>query len=367
MPSLFLDAPNLGEPEKAKLLECIDSTYVSTIGPFVREFESRFAGYVRAANAVSLQSGTAALHIALVECGIGPGDEVIVPALTFAATVNPILYTGATPVFADVDPFSWTLDPEKAEASITGRTRAIIPVHLYGNPCDMDSLANMAEKHHLSLIEDATESLGATWDGHATGTIGEFGCYSFNGNKLVTTGGGGMIVTRDPERGRHIRFLANQARDPSKGFFHEELGYNYRMTNLEAAMGLAQMGRVDDFLARKRRIAGIYREKLENLPGVRFQEVFPLAESSWWLPSFMLEEGATPVEQMQHRLKAAGVPTRRVFAPVVDYPYLRRFLRHDDFPVARKLFQKGLSLPASTLNSEEDTAWAAARIAEALS
>lgn len=363
---LFLDAPNLGEREKAKLIECVDSTYVSTAGPFVPEFEQKFADFLGLETAVSVQSGTGALHIALVELGIGPGDEVIVPALSFVATVNPVLYTRAAPVFVDVDPVSWTLDPKKVEEVITDRTRAIIPVHLYGNPCDMGALMPISEKHGIAIVEDATESLGAKWKGVPTGTIGDFGCYSFNGNKFITTGGGGMVVARDPERMEHIRFLVNQAREASKGYFHEELGYNYRMTNLEASLGLAQMERLEEFISMKKKFAEIYREHLEPLEGVKMQKEIPGGESSWWLPSVVVGEGEMDIPGLQEKLKKNGIPTRRLFTPMVDYPYLRPFLRHDEYPVARDLFKRGLNLPASTLNSEEDTRIAAERIGELL-
>jgi len=363
---LFLDAPNLGEREKAKLIECVESTYVSTAGPFVPKFEKKFAAFLDSETAVSVQSGTAALHIALVELGIGPRDEVIVPALSFVATVNPVLYTGATPVFVDVDPFSWTLDPTKLEEAITDQTKVIIPVHLYGNPCDMGALVSIADKHGIAIVEDATESLGATWQGISTGTIGDFGCYSFNGNKFITTGGGGIVVARDLERIEHIRFLVNQAREASRGYFHEELGYNYRMTNLEASLGLAQMERLEEFISMKKRFAEIYREHLDPLEGVKMQKELPGGESSWWLPSVVVGEGEMDIPGLQEKLKEKGIPTRRLFAPMVDYPYLRPFLKHDDYPVARALFKGGLNLPASTLNSEEDTSVAAERISEIL-
>lgn len=362
--SLFLDAPNLGQREKAKLIECVDSTFVSTAGPFVPEFEESFARFIGAETAVSVQSGTAALHIALVELGVGPGDEVIVPALSFVASVNPILYTGAAPVFVDVDPLTWTLDPVRTEQAITERTRAILPVHLYGNPCDMGSLRKIAEKHCIPIVEDATESLGAAWNGQPTGTIGDLGCFSFNGNKFITTGGGGIVVAMDRTRAEHIRFLVNQARDASKGYFHEELGYNYRMTNLEASLGLAQMERLDEFLEKKRRFSAIYREELEDIEGVRFQKEMPHGKSSWWLTSLTIERDNCGIDGLQAELKSCGIPTRRLFAPMVDYPYLAPFLKHDDFAAARRLFETGLNLPGSTLNSEEETIRAARAIRE---
>lgn len=356
---LFLDAPNLGDLEKKKLLECVDSNYVSTVGPFVNEFEERFSRFLDAESAVSVQSGTAAIHMALVELGIGPGDEVILPALTFVASANPVLYVGANPVFVDVDPFSWTLDPKKTKQAITKKTKAIIPVHLYGTPCDMDSLVKLANENDLAIIEDATESLGAKWKRQHTGTMGDFGCFSFNGNKLITTGGGGMVVAKDITKAKHIKFLVNQAREASKGYFHEELGYNYRMTNLEAALGLAQMERLEQFLQQKKAFAKIYRDILSDLPFIRFQEELPYGESSWWLPSMIIDTEEIEIADFQLQLNEAGIPTRRLFGPLVDYPYLRKYLKHDEYSIARNLYQKGINLPASTLNSKEDTAKAA--------
>lgn len=357
--TFFLDAPNLGELEKQKLIDCVDSTYVSTVGPFVNEFEEHFSRFLGVESAVSVQSGTAALHMALVELGIGPGDEVILPALTFVASANPVLYVGASPVFVDVDPRTWTLDLQKVGQAITEKTKAIIPVHLYGNPCEMDALMNLAKKNNLPIIEDATESLGAKWKSQYTGTIGSFGCFSFNGNKFITTGGGGMVLARDPQKTKHIRFLVNQAREASKGYFHEELGYNYRMTNLEAALGLAQMERLEEFLEQKKTFAGIYRDILSDLQFIRFQEELPYGESSWWLPSMIIEADGISIDDFQIQLKEAGIPTRRFFGPLVEYPYFRKYLKHDEYPVARSLYKKGINLPASTLNSKEDTVKAA--------
>jgi len=202
--------------------------------------------------------------MALYEVGIGPGDEVIVPVLTFVATVNPIKYVGATPVFVDVDIHTWNIDPAKIEENITKKTKAIIPVHLYGNPCNMDEITKIAYKHNLYVIEDATESLGAKHKGVHTGTLGDLGCFSFNGNKVITTGGGGMVIGNNEKHLAHIKFLVNQARDESKGYYYPEIGFNYRMTNLEAAVGLAQFKRLNDFLVKKRTFNMIYRDELKS-------------------------------------------------------------------------------------------------------
>ncbi len=360
---LHLDAPSLGEQEKEHLCRCVDENYVSTVGPFVPLFEERFARWLGAPDALSVQSGTAALHMALVAAGIGPGDEVAVPALTFVATVNPVLYVGARPLFVDVRPDTWTIDVDRLRSSLTARTKAVIAVHLYGNPCPWEELEILAHERGLILIEDATESLGATWQGRYTGTLGSYGCFSFNGNKVLTTGGGGMIVAGEQKISR-LRFLVNQARNAEKGYFHDEMGYNYRMTNLEASLGLAQLERLDGFLALKQAYARSYGGALGSRPEVSLQQEADGASGSWWMPSLVLsDEAPWNVPSLQARLKAEGIPTRRFFGPLVDYPYLRSYLAHDDYPVARRLYERGLNLPASTLNDPDEVRQKAEQIA----
>lgn len=350
-----LDAPNLGELEKKYLTKCIESGYISTVGPFVPEFEERFAKYLRAKRAVSTQSGTAAIHIALYELGIGPGDEVIVPVLTFIATVNPIMYVGATPVFVDVNSRTWNINPEEVEKAITPKTRAIIPVHLYGNPCDMDALMDISKRYGIPIIEDATESLGAKYKGRYTGTFGKFGCFSFNGNKTITTGGGGMVVTEDKEAAEHIKFLANQARDVRKGYYHPEIGFNYRMTNLEASLGLAQFERLEEFLEKKKKFKEIYEEIFSNVKGVEIQKEYEGAESSWWLTSILLgDDISMSVEELQEKLKGKGIPTRRIFVPIVEFPPYKKFAK-GEYRNAYRIYERGLNLPSSTVNSYETT------------
>ncbi|MDK2820359.1 MAG: perosamine synthetase [Clostridia bacterium] len=344
-----LDAPNLGQLEKKKLLEAIDLNFISTAGPFVAEFEEKFAKYVGAKYAISTQSGTAALHISLYELGIGPGDEVILPVLTFVATVNPILYVGATPVFADVDRETWNINPEEIRKVISTKTKAIILVHLYGNPCQMDEIMDIANEHGLYVIEDATESLGATFKGKMTGTFGDIGCFSFNGNKVITTGGGGMVVTDNKEKADHIKFLVNQARDNSKGYYHPELGFNYRMTNLEAALGLAQLKKVDEFISKKRQFAKIYQQELSSIKGICFQQEYPKAQSNFWLTSVTIED--LPISKLQKTLQkySPAIPSRRIFMPLSEFPYLRQYAK-DTYTNAYEIYNKGINLPSSTLN-----------------
>jgi len=349
---IFLDAANIGEKEKEYLSKCIDSTYVSTAGPFVPEFENKFASYVKSKRAVSMQSGTAAIHIALHELGIGQGDEVIVPVITFVATVNPIMYVKATPVFVDVDPKTWNINPKLVEKAITSNTKAIIPVHLYGVPCDMDPLMEISQKYGIPIIEDATESLGATYKGKATGTFGKIGTFSFNGNKIITTGGGGMLTTDDEKMADHIKFLVNQARDENKGYYHPEIGFNYRMTNLEASLGLAQLEKLPEFLEKKRLFNKIYRDILSKDPRIEFQEEYEESESSWWLTSIKIKSSKS-IPQIQSELKGKGIPTRRIFVPITEFPPYKKF-KTSDYKVSYDIYEKGLNLPSSTLNSKEN-------------
>lgn len=351
MKEILLDAPNLGEKEKEYLLKCIDSTFVSTAGPFISEFEDKLSKYLRVNSAVSTQSGTAGIHLALHELGIGKGDEVIVPVLTFVATVNPIMYVGATPVFVDVDINTWNIDTDKIEEAITKKTKAIIPVHLYGNPCNMDEIIRISKKHDIPIIEDATESLGATIKGKFTGTFGDFSVFSFNGNKIITTGGGGAVVTDDKERAEHLKFLVNQARDISKGYYHTEIGYNYRMTNIEASLGLAQLERLQEFLDKKRKFNEIYKEELCDIESIIFQQELKDSKSSYWLNSVLLDE-LIDVEIFQRSLREKGIPTRRIFMPIVEFPMYKQF-KTDEYKNAYEIYKMGLNLPSSTLNGYE--------------
>jgi perosamine synthetase len=360
MCELYLDSPNLGELEKEYILKAIDSNFVSTVGPFVPEFEEKFAKYLRVTSCVAVQSGTAAIHAALYELGIKERDEVIVPAFTFVATVNPIVYCDATPVFVDIDKDTWNIDPKEIEKSITSKTKAIIPVHLYGNPCDMDEIMKIAEKYGLYVIEDATESLGAEYKGRMTGTIGHIGCFSFNGNKIITTGGGGMILTNNEKWASHIKFLVNQARDASQGYFHPEIGFNYRMTNLEAALGLAQLERLPEFLKKKRMYFETYKKVFEGIDEIALQKEYEGAISSAWLPSIKIDRKKIKmtIPEIQNKLKEKGIPTRRIFNPIVDFPPYVKY-KKGNYHNSYEIFENGLSLPASTLNTLENIEYAA--------
>jgi perosamine synthetase len=347
---IYLDAPNIGNIEKDFLCEAIDSTFISTVGPYVAKFEEEFAKYIGIEKAISTQSGTAAIHIALHELGIGKGDEVIVPALTFVATVNPILYVGARPVFVDVNINTWNISPLEIEKNITKKTKAIIPVHLYGNPCNMDEIIKISKEYNLHVIEDATESMGSIYKGRQTGTFGDIGCFSFNGNKIITTGGGGMIVTNDDNSAEHIKYLVNQARN-SNEYYHSEMGFNYRMTNIEAALGLAQMERIKTFLDKKRKFAQIYRQELSGISDIKFQREDKNAKSNFWLTCAITDDDKR-LNNLFRVCKEKNIPVRRIFMPLGEMPYLKAFAK--GCPNAQEVYKKGICLPSSTLNSEED-------------
>jgi perosamine synthetase len=349
---IYLDAPSLGVLEKKYLNRAIDSGYVSTAGPFVVDFENQFTTYLGVKKAVSVQSGTAALHIALYELGIKEGDEVIVPALTFIATINPVIYMRAKPVFVDVDIATWNIDPVEIEKKITNKTKAIIPVHLYGNPCNMQQIMAIARKHKLFVIEDATESLGSRYKGRLTGTIGHLGCFSFNGNKTITTGGGGMVASDNKKHIEHIKFLVNQARDEGKGYYHPEMGFNYRMTNIEAALGMAQMGRLGSFLKKKKEFNLVYKDYLSNNKKISFQQEYAGAQSSYWLTCVTFRDGVD-IDCLQKKLKQKNIPVRRVFMPVTEFPHCKKY-RNAKPGNAYQIYENSLCLPGSILNSIED-------------
>jgi len=349
---IHLDAPNVGELEKLYLNRAIDSGYISSVGPAVNEFEEKCADYLHLKRAVATNSGTSSIHIALYELGIGKGDEVIVPALTFVATVNPVRYVGADPVIVDVAAQTWNMDPEAVEKAVTEKTKAIIAVHLYGNPCDMNEINRIAKKHNLYVIEDAAESLGARYGGRLTGALSDFGCFSFNGNKTMTTGGGGVIVGNEVERLEHIKYLINQARDDSEEISHSEIGFNYRMMNLQAALGLAQFERLQGFLEKKKAFNNIYKDEMKELKTIQFQEEYETAESSYWFTCIKTGSADTR-HDLQERLKQRGVPTRRIFTPINEFPPYRdcRFIDNGN---AHSIFERGICLPGSTLNDIDD-------------
>lgn len=334
--------PSLLGNEKKYVNECLDSTWISSKGKFVNEFESSFASYTNVKHATSVCNGTVALHLALVALGIGPGDEVIVPTLTYISSVNAIAYTEATPVFVDSLPDTWQVDPDDVRSKITANTKAILVVHLYGHPCDMEQITNIAKEHGLFVVEDCAEALGSLYKGKHVGSFGDIATYSFFGNKTITTGEGGMVVTNDETLFDRTVHFKGQGLAKHREYWHDVIGYNYRMTNICAAIGLAQLEQADDFIAKKRQILEWYKECLQGLPITIHGEIGDVRHSYWMIS--ILVDKPEHRDPLRKALSSAGVETRPLFYPVHTMPmYASKFQRH---PVAESLGWRGINLPS---------------------
>jgi perosamine synthetase len=341
-PFLPVYQPDLSGNERRYVMEAVDSTWISSKGAFLDRFEAAFGQVVGTPHVSAVCNGTVALHLALHVLDLQPGDEVIVPSFTYIASVNTIVQAGGVPVFADSLPGDWLLDPDDVQRRITPRTRAILPVHLYGAVCDMDRLGAIAAHHGLTIIEDCAEALGSSWQGRHVGTFGAVGTFSFFGNKTVTTGEGGMVMTTDPALLARLNLAKGQGMDPTRRYWHIAMGFNYRMTNVAAAIGLGQIERLEAILRRKRAIAARYRADLETA-GVTFQASRPEVESSDWLVSLLLPPG-TDRERVMGRLAEARIETRPVFFCAHHMPHhARPDLR---LPVAEDIAARGISLPS---------------------
>lgn len=345
--------PLLGEKELLYVSECVLTGWVSSAGKFVSRFEEMFAEFCNARYAVATSNGTAALHLALLSLGIGPGDEVIVPSLTFIATANAVTYTGARAVFVDSEPETWNIDPSLIESAITPHTKAIIPVHLYGHPAHMSPILDIAARHRLAIVEDAAEAHGARYSGRRVGSIGDLGIFSFYGNKIVTTGEGGMIVTNRADLAEKIRILRDHGMSPDRRYWHTLLGYNYRMTNLQAALGVAQMEKIDTILQSKRQLAHHYGEGLAKVPGITLPPEASWAKNVFWLYSILVDDQTAHItrDSLMAALQERGIDTRPLFPPVHQQPI---YACHQTLPVAEKLSQTGLSLPSAVTLSHRD-------------
>ena len=332
-------APDISGNEKRYVNDCLETNWISSIGIYTEKFESICSEFIGAKHAIGVCNGTVALHLALHCLDIGPGDEVIVPTFTYIASVNTIAQTGATPVFVDCRPDDWLIDPEDVEAKITPRTKAIIAVHLYGTICDMTALRQSADRHGLKMIEDCAESLGSLFNKQHTGTFGDVGTFSFFGNKTVTTGEGGMVVTDDDALAARLRKVKGQGQSLNRRYWHDEIGFNYRLTNICAAIGLAQMERIDQILDRKRALADLYRNLLADGPLV-FQDRKLGLESSEWLVSVLLPEG-TDRDAVIDRMASRGVDSRPVFYCAHRMPM---YASSEVFPVSENIATRGVSL-----------------------
>jgi perosamine synthetase len=346
-----ISKPLIGARERELVLDALDSGWVSSIGKYIDEFEAKFAEYCGIKYALAVSNGTTGLHLALATLGLGAGDEVIIPDLTFVATANAVAYTGATPVLADVDPDTLCIDITSVKSLITSRTKAIIPVHLYGHPADMDALIELADAHGLDLIEDAAEAHGAEYKGRRVGGFGKCGVFSFYGNKVVTTGEGGMLTTDDPDFYQHARRLRDHAMSPDRRYFHIERGFNYRMTNLQAALGVAQMEQIEDFLERRAEIMSWYSSVIPGSDTVRLNRVKNWAKSAFWM--ICLEVDGFDEQRrdaFMASLKKQGIDSRPYFCTMSSMPmYAQKPL-----PVATRKAQSGINLPSFFDLSQKD-------------
>ena len=338
-----ISRPSIGELEEKFVMDAVRSGWVSSIGRYIEEFEASFARYCGTEYAITVSNGTTGLHLAFAALGLGPGDEVIIPDLTFVATANAVAYTGAKPVLADIDPETLCIDPASVESLITTKTRAIVPVHLYGHPADMDALAALAEAHDLVLIEDAAEAHGAEYKGRRVGGLSACGVFSFYGNKIITTGEGGMLTTNDRALYERARRLRDHAMSKERRYFHEELGYNYRMTNLQAALGVAQMQRIDEFLNRRAEIMSWYEAVIPTGDDVRLNRVQNWAKSAFWMVCLEVDRfDETRRQTFMDALKTEGIDSRPYFSTISSMPMYKQ----KPLPVSIRKAQTGLNLPS---------------------
>lgn len=351
-PFIPVAEPLLGDKELAYVTDCVKSGWVSSLGKYVRDFESRFAAYCGVKYGVATFNGTVALHLLAATLNLGPGDEVIMPSLTFVATANAIRYTGATPVFVDSERDTWNLDPNTVEAAITPRTKAIIAVHLYGHPADMDPLREIAGRRGVWLLEDAAEAHGALYKGRPVGSLSDAAIFSFYGNKIITTGEGGIIVTDNQAWAERAFFLENQGRYADNPYYHPEVAFNYRMTNIQGAIGLAQLERIEELLAIRGRNAAHYNRRLAYIPGLTLPPCQPWATNVYWMYSVVVEdEFGLSRDDLRVKLRQAGIDTRPFFYPVHTLPM---YQTGQSLPVAEKLGRRGINLPSgATLTAEQ--------------
>ncbi|UCC87146.1 MAG: DegT/DnrJ/EryC1/StrS family aminotransferase [Anaerolineales bacterium] len=341
--------PTLGENEAKYVLDCIESNWISSAGKYIPRFEEAFAAASDAHYGIACANGTVALHLALATLGIGPGDEVILPTFTMIATINAVTYTGATPVLVDSEPATWNMDLNQVADKITPRTRAVMPVHTYGHPVDMDPLVELAERHGFYVVEDAAEAHGAEYRGRRAGSLGHAACFSFYANKIITTGEGGMITTNDPDIYRLASNLRDHAFSEERHFWHKYLGFNYRMTNLQAAVGLAQTEQMAGFVQARRANAARYTASLREIPGIVTPPEMEWAKNVFWMYSILVEDefGMTR-DQLRAYLAERGIETRTFFIPMHFQPIYYQAFKGQRYPVAEMLCQRGFYLPSAS-------------------
>lgn len=351
--------PLLDGKELEYLTDCIKSSWVSSKGHYIQQFEEKFSSYCGCRFGVTTTNGTSSIHLALASVGIGEGDEVFVPAFTMIGSVVPVLYCGAKPVLIDCDPQTWTMDVGQIEAKLSKKTRAILPVHIYGHPCDMDPIMALAKEHDLFVIADAAEAHGAEYKGRKTGGLGDVGCFSFYANKIITCGEGGMMVTNDEQIAKRALSLKNLSfsTGAKRVYLHDEVGFNYRLTNLQAAVGLAQFERIDDFVEMRRKNASLYAEGLGGIAGIKLPCEKEWAKNVFWMFSILVgQEFGASRDKLIAELSKMGIDTRPFFVPMHQQPAFQRMgmFKGEKYPVSESVSCEGLLLPSgSGLKSQE--------------
>ncbi|WP_261130807.1 DegT/DnrJ/EryC1/StrS aminotransferase family protein [Bacillus sp. Marseille-Q3570] len=353
---IFLSSPHMSDEgfEMEYVKEAFDTNWIAPLGNNVNQFENEFTAKIGSKAAAALSSGTGAIHLALRAAGVGEGDPVFCPTLTFSATANPIIYQNATPVFIDSDFKTWNMCPQALEEAFEKypNVKAVIVVHLYGISADMDRIIEICKKHNVVVIEDAAESLGTYYKGKHTGTFGDYGIFSFNGNKIITTSGGGMLVSDNEERIAKVRFWATQSRDPARHYQHSELGFNYRMSNVVAGIGRGQLRVLDQRVQKKKYIFDYYKKELGALEGIQLMPINEWDEPNFWLSSITLNGYVRPIDVME-ALEKENIESRPLWKPMHKQPFFEKY----DFigtNVAEKLFENGVCLPSDTKMSEKD-------------
>jgi dTDP-4-amino-4,6-dideoxygalactose transaminase len=354
---IWLASPHMSDEgyEMQYVQEAFDTNWVAPLGPNVNEFEKELAAKVGSKHAAAMTSGTGAIHLALKAAGVGEGDIVFCPTLTFSATANPIIYQNATPVFIDSDYETWNMDPKALEAAFEkygDKVKAVLVVHLYGLSADMDKIMEICSRYDVTVIEDAAESLGAYYKGKHTGTFGEFGVFSFNGNKIITTSGGGMLVSDDEEKIKKVRFWSTQSRDAARHYQHSELGFNYRMSNVVAGIGRGQLKVLDQRVAKKKHIFEFYKRELSQLEGVEFMPINDWNEPNYWLSVMTLKGKVRPLDVME-ALEKENIESRPVWKPMHMQPFFGEY-DYVGGDVSEKLFENGVCLPSDTKMTDED-------------
>ena len=358
---IFLASPHMSEEgyEKEYIKEAFDTNWIAPLGENVNKFEEELSQYVGAKCGAALSAGTAAIHMALKALDVKEGDIVFCSSLTFSATANPIIYQNATPVFIDCDRETWNMDPEALKKAFEKypNPKAVVIVHLYGTPAKMDEIMAICNEHNVPLVEDAAESLGATYKGKQTGTFGKFGIFSFNGNKIITTSGGGMLVSDDEERIQKVRFWATQSRDKARYYQHSEIGYNYRMSNIVAGIGRGQLKVLNDRLAKKKEIYETYKEGFKDITEIEMKPVPVDTKPNYWLSTMLLKEESkvTPLNIME-ALEKENIESRPIWKPMHMQPVFEKydFIKVEDKPVSEDIFARGVCLPSDTKMTKEE-------------